>query len=528
MTWGEAMVADSRDPGRRTVVPRPLRSLVAKLIVLALVFVTVPVILYRGFSQADYEKQQLLLRGIHAQGRLIAAALDPVLRETDPSTLLGLSDRIGSYAADGIAIKVLHRPAEVRSAEGFFFIASAPPVPEAYLTHQRDRLVEQGVLDKLAPTCAGDVTLSMRYTNPGGAEEMLTSITPVRTPLGCWVVVTSQTLESLLATSLGQPYWQTLEIRFAAAIYVSMGLLAILLLAGIWRSIYRFRRLARDIRTDGDGEHSFAAQNRVPEFAGVAAEFDRMIKTLRDSAQSLRRAAEDNAHAFKTPIAIIRQSIVPLRRIVPGDNERGGRAVDAIEQSIDRLDDLVSYARWMDEETAELLDPPRVSVDLSDLCARMLNAYGDVIANRQLRLATRLDRNLVVRGSEELLEAVIENVVDNAIGFAPPDSTIRVTLRQGGEDAELTVTDRGPGIDPADAGRVFERYYSHRGKRAGHGDGKPPVGDDDSRHLGIGLWIVRRNVEAMGGSVSASNDPGGGLALRIRLPLSRYGARPRA
>jgi two-component system sensor histidine kinase ChvG len=514
------MVAENRNSERAIMAPPPLRSLVAKLILLALVFVTVPIILYREFSQADREKQQLLLRGIHAQGRLVAAALEPVLRQTDPSTLLDLGDRIGRYTDDGTAIKVLYRPAEVTSAEGFFFIASAPPVPSAYLSHQRDQLLARGILTKLAETCAGDVALAMRYVNPGGAEEMLTSITPVHTPVGCWVVVTSQTLDSLLATSVGQPYWKTLEIRFAAAIYVSMGMLAILLLLGIWRSIYRFGRLARDIRTNGAADHSFAAQNRVPEFAGVAAEFDRMIKTLRDSALSLRRAAEDNAHAFKTPIAIIRQSIVPLRRIVPGDNARGGRAVEAIEQSVDRLDELVSYSRWMDEETAELLDPPRESIDLSELCGRVLNAYGDVIANRRLRLTKDLERNLSVRGGEELLETVIENVIDNAIGFAPPDSAIQVALKHAAGNAELTVTDRGPGIDPANAGRIFERYYSDRGRHADDGDGAPTAGTDDPKNLGIGLWIVRRNVQAIGGSVSAENHPDGGLALRILLPLA--------
>ncbi len=514
------MVAESRNSGRAFAVPPPLRSLVAKLILLALVFVTVPILLYREFSAADQEKQQLLLSGIHAQGRLIAAALAPVLRQTDPSTLLELGDRIGGYAGEGTAIKVLYRPAEVTSAEGFFFIASAPPVPAAYLSHQRDQLLARGVLTKLAETCAGDVALSMRYINPGGAEEMLTSITPMHTPVGCWVVVTSQNLDSLLATSVGQPYWKTLEIRFAAAIYVSMGMLAILLLLGIWRSIYRFGRLARDIRTNGGGGNSFAAQNRVPEFAGVAAEFDWMITTLRDSALSLRRAAEDNAHAFKTPIAIIRQSIVPLRRIVPVDNARGGRAVEAIEQSIDRLDDLVSHTRRMDEETAELLDPPRESIDLSELCSRVLNAYGDVIANRRLRLDKELEPNLTVRGSEELLETVIENVIDNAIGFAPPDSAIQVTLGHAAGNAELTVTDRGPGIDPANAGRIFERYFSDRDRQAERENGESTAAGDDPKNLGIGLWIVRRNVQAIGGSVSAENHQDGGLALRILLPLA--------
>jgi two-component system sensor histidine kinase ChvG len=360
----------------------------------------------------------------------------------------------------------------------------------------------------------------MRYTNPDGAEEVLTAITPVNTPVGCWAIVTSQRLESLLATSVGQPYWMTLEVRIAAAIYVTMALLTILIFLSIWRSIHRFRRLAKDISIGSAGGDSFVVQNQVPELTSVAAEFDRMIKTLHDSAQSLRRAAEDNAHAFKTPIAIIRQSIEPLRRIVAGESERGRRAVEVIEQSVERLDDLVSYARLMDETTAELLDPPRRRVDLSGLCARMMTAYANVAAARRLRLEARLDDNVAVRGSEELLETVIENVMDNAISFSPPQSAITVTLRRGRGGVELSVLDQGPGIDAAHSGRIFERYFSDRNRQRAPEDTAPIPANRNARHAGIGLWIVRRNVEAIGGTVSAENDPEGGLALHIRLPLA--------
>ena len=120
--------------------------------------------------------------------------------------------------------------------------------------------------------------LSMRYLNPDGNEEVLTSITPVNTQFGCWVVVTSQTLESLLATSVGQPYWMTLEVRVAAALYLALALLTIALLLGIWRSLRRFRNLARDISTGAYAGESFLVQNRIPELSSVAGEFDRMIK----------------------------------------------------------------------------------------------------------------------------------------------------------------------------------------------------------------------------------------------------------
>src|SRR3546814_2011166 len=103
-----------------------------------------------------------------------------------------------------------------------------------------------------------------------------------------------------------------------------MAIFTIGLFVSIWRGLMRFRRLARSIRT-GASHVSFAQQNRVPELAPVAEEFDRMTMALQDSAESIRLAAEDNAHAFKTPIAIMRQSLEPLRRLVAPEEVRGQR-----------------------------------------------------------------------------------------------------------------------------------------------------------------------------------------------------------
>ena len=110
---------------------------------------------------------------------------------------------------------------------------------------------------------------------------------------------------------------------------------------------------------------SFGAQNDMPELADVAEEFDRMVEVLDASARDIRRAAEDNAHAFKTPIAVIRQSLEPLKRAVAADNQRGLRAIGLIESSLDRLDGLVASARHLDETTADLMDMPRSDIDLS-------------------------------------------------------------------------------------------------------------------------------------------------------------------
>ncbi len=501
----------------------PLRSVISKILLLLLVFVAVPVILYNEFRRADQDKQVLLLESVREQGRLMAESLRPLLTQKDPSPLLALPNEIKRLATSSTGIKVLYRPKEQTGAEGFFFVASVPPVPPASLERERDALVRRGVLGNLVSTCAAE-PIALRHVNIDGEEELLTSITPISTDSGCWMLVTAHTTGAFLGTSIGQPYWKTLEVRVAAMIYLGMAVLTIGVFFGIWRSLMGFRQLARDIRTGVAPNASFEQQNRVPELTPVAQEFDRMTGAMRDSAEDIRRAAEDNAHAFKTPIAIIRQSMEPLRRIVPPDSVRGWRALDVLEESVERLDRLVASARHLDEVAAELIDRPRHNVDLSHLVGRMLDAYSDSFAGCRVRLDARLQSNVVVSADEELLEVVFENVIDNALSVSPPFGTVAVELRARQRRAELSVRDQGPGVPAPFLHRIFERYVSLRPAAAPpavtDGDGGSEVAAEGNQHLGIGLWIVRRNLAAVGGHVRAENRPGGGLDLIMDLPLA--------
>jgi two-component system sensor histidine kinase ChvG len=479
------------------------------------VFIAVPVALYYNFHRAEQEQRELLQQSVLKQGLLVAAALEPLLAQTDPSPLPVLGDELKRFADLSTRIRILLRPVDKAGVDSFFYVASAPAVAATALTVERDELVRQGILDNVAQTCIGNQPLANRYRDPDGREEVLTSLIPLKTATGCWVVVVSHPIESLLGSSLGQPYWTRVEVRIAGAVYLVMALLTFGVFWSIRRGMLRFRAVARALRT-GDGTESFAERNDIAELSGVAEEFDRLIQALRNSADRIRQAAEDNTHAFKTPIAIIRQSLEPLKRIVPLDEARGRRALTVLESSIERLDQLVSTARRMDEAVAELLYPPNKPVDLSQLLQRMVLAYGNLGESRGVRLTAAVDSGMVVRASDELLETVVENIFDNAVSVSPRGAEIAVTLRRTGDMALLTIRDQGPGVPAQDLERIFERRYTKRPEFVDVGNGDSL---ESLPHTGIGLWIVRRNVEAVGGRVWAEAAPAGGLIMNVRLPL---------
>jgi len=178
-------------PSRETLLRRLSRSLTARLMVLAIVFLAVPLIIYNVFSAADAEKQSILIEAVRDKGLVIAAALQPVLAKSDGVPFELLSDELARFGTDNTAIRLLFQPS---GGSGFYYVAAAPAVPVDQLNDERQHLAEIGVLDKLAQTCSGNLPLAERVARPGGADELITSITPVQTPSGCGAVVISNTV----------------------------------------------------------------------------------------------------------------------------------------------------------------------------------------------------------------------------------------------------------------------------------------------------------------------------------------------
>lgn len=486
------------------------RSLAFKFVILLSIFLAVPLVLYERFRAVDEDKNLLLVRTIQDEGRLIAVAVEPLLQNFQAGSANVVRSTLARLTGGHMNAKVLFRPKDATDPGSFFYIAAAPPATAEYLSQEMAEMVRTGILGMLLDTCEGDHPLYTRYNNPAGTEEILTSITPINLGNGCWAVITSSSKEEFVNSSYARPYWNTAEVRFAAAIYLLMAVIVIVLFASVWRSIRRFESLAREIRTDGSTDASFVSDIRIPELVGVAEEFDRLVNALYFSAKTIRQAAEENAHALKTPLAVISQSLEPLKRAVGPQEARARRSLELIERSVTRLDALVSAARRMDEAAAEVIDAPFGKVNFSALLHEALAAYAESLRARGLTLMQRIEPRVSVWGGEELLETVVENIFENALSFSPDGASVTVTLLRTGRYVEFSIEDEGPGVAPANLGRIFERYYS---ERSGDSEG-------EESHFGIGLWIVRRNVEAMGGTVSAAVRDSGGLRVTVILRVA--------
>jgi two-component system OmpR family sensor kinase len=147
-------------------------------------------------------------------------------------------------------------------------------------------------------------------------------------------------------------------------------------------------------------------------------------------------------------------------------------------------------------------------VDLAELVDRSVAALAASAPARSVSVHTA--EPVVVSGDEDRLRQVVDNLVVNAITHTPEGTAVEVGVTTDGPVAVLTVHDDGPGVDPADAARIFQPFYRSDPSRARASGG-----------AGLGLAIVAAIVEAHGGTVGV--DPGPGATFEVRIPLTADG-----
>jgi two-component system, OmpR family, sensor histidine kinase MprB len=256
--------------------------------------------------------------------------------------------------------------------------------------------------------------------------------------------------------------------------------------------ITRFTRRTEGLAANPDPSQRLEAKGG-DELARLAHSFNATLDALERSVHAQRNLVADASHELRTPIASLRANIQVLSEAdrLP-EAERKSLRADIIEE-LDALTALVG-------DVVDLARGAELRAGADDVALDRIVEHAIERARRRspaVRFHAELEPTLV-RGSPEQIDRAVVNLLDNAVKWSPPDSEVDVTLRKG----VLSVCDRGPGFAEKDLAHVFDRFY-----RA-----------DNARRLpgsGLGLAIVRQTVEAHGGHVRASNDPGGGARLEI-------------
>jgi two-component system, OmpR family, sensor kinase len=330
------------------------------------------------------------------------------------------------------------------------------------------------------------------------------------------------------------------EVIVSLSLLVSLGALTWIMVRRDLRPLDEMARTAGAV-AGGDLSQRVAHVAEGTEVGQLGVAFNTMIGEIElafgaraASEERLRRFLADASHELRTPLTSILgyAELFELGMRDPGDLTTAMRHIrDEASRMGLLVDDLFLLAQ-LDRERPLHFAP----MDLAELAHRSADAVAVSAPDRRVVVVV-VEGGVPMVGDEHRLRQVVDNLVINAVRHSPPGGTVEIAARlegraDGGADgraaggaagggdggaegewAVLTVRDGGPGIDPADADRIFEPFYRADPSRARASGG-----------VGLGLAIVKAIIEAHGGTVSVQPGPGGTFVVRVPTRLHRTDA----
>jgi two-component system, OmpR family, sensor histidine kinase ChvG len=300
-----------------------------------------------------------------------------------------------------------------------------------------------------------------------------------------------------------------------------MVVLSILLAGTIAEPVRRLADAAESVR------RRIRSRVEIPDFTTRRDEIGHLSGTLRDMTNALYSRIEaiesfaaDVAHELKNPLTSLRSAVETLP--VARTEDSRGRLLSIIQHDVQRLDRLISDISDASRLDAELQRQEAAPVDLAKLLNTLVGVANEVKRDDGVKVTLRFEggsggtRAFEVPGRDSRLGQVVDNLIENARSFSPPEGRVRVTCRRLKNNIEILVDDDGPGVRPDAFEKVFERFYTDR-PHQGFG-----------QNSGLGLSISKQIVEAHGGSIWLENRPGpadeegeetvAGARFIVRLP----------
>ncbi len=322
------------------------------------------------------------------------------------------------------------------------------------------------------------------------------------------VVATTLTMVNATLDSL-----RNIELALTLGLLVALVILMTLLIRQGLRPLEEMARQA-DVIAAGDLSRRVQPAEGNGEIARLGRALNGMLSQIETafsqrarSEERLRSFLADASHELRTPLTSIRGYAELLRKDALGDEASRDRALSRIEKEAARMGALVGDLGVLARQ-GEGPQPILGRVDLAAVAADVVADARTITADRPIEMTATGE--VPVAGDAARIEQMVHNLVGNALSHTPGGTAVQVGVSVRGESAVLRVRDQGPGMTPAQASRVFDRFYR------GNGDN----GDGGS---GLGLFIVATLARSLGGEATVDTAPGQGATFEVRIPLYHPG-----
>ncbi len=290
-------------------------------------------------------------------------------------------------------------------------------------------------------------------------------------------------------------------VPYFFAVAIAIALLGWTLSAGIVSPLHR---IADVVDRFGRGDLSArVASDRKDEIGNLARSFNAMADRIQTLVTAERRLLQDVSHELRSPLSRLSLAFELMK-----DAPFPEAAANRVRREINRLSQLVATLLEVNRSEWDRSSRRTQPVPVGSLTEQIVDECGGEAEIRNIRIETQLRSSTVVEGDPELLRRAIENVLRNAIRFAPPGSWVQVHVDDSDSRVKIHVRDYGPGVPEDLLVRIFDPFFRVDESRESAAGG-----------IGLGLSIARRAVLLHQGEITASN-AAPGFQVTIAIPAS--------
>jgi signal transduction histidine kinase len=259
------------------------------------------------------------------------------------------------------------------------------------------------------------------------------------------------------------------------------------------------------------GATDLALAEEMARRAAIAVDNARLYRDAQRALQIRDQFLSVASHELRTPITVLQLQVQILDRLARRDEggslpaRRVADTLNVVERQIKRLSKLSNDLLDVSRITQGEVRIERSEVDLSELVQEVMERFDDQIERQGGEVTLRAPAGVTGFWDRTRIDQVVTNLLSNAIVYGE-GKPIAVSVERDGARARLVIRDRGIGIAPENLQHVFERFG--RGVSSQHYGG-----------LGLGLYIVRRVVDAHGGTIGVESEPGVGSTFTVELPI---------
>jgi heavy metal sensor kinase len=271
--------------------------------------------------------------------------------------------------------------------------------------------------------------------------------------------------------------------------------------------IDRLTRVARRISAE---DLSQRLDMRLPddEVGRLASTFDEMIARLDEAFRRQRQFTADASHELRTPLTAIKgQTEVALQRDRDADTYR--EVLSKVNGEVDRMIRLVGSLLTLARADAQQIPVGRESMNLVEVVTDAVEQVRPAASGKGISLNVESNSEVRLKADQDLILQLMLNLLDNSVKYTPSGGAIEISLRAAGGQAEVSVSDTGPGIPPEHLPHIFDRFYRVDKARTRAEGG-----------AGLGLSISRWIAEAHGGTLRVESARGQGSKFTLSLPVS--------